>query len=85
MKKAYADIPEGQIHYRIGRKWRDRYWLLHAGVNSSDEFTRAMPFLSKSYCAVAMDFLGHGESDDAAIPVSDCWTMPELSLILWIA
>ena len=67
MKKAYADIPEGQIHYRIEGSG-ETILLLHAGVNSSDEFTRAMPFLSKSYCAVAMDFLGHGESDDAPYP-----------------
>jgi pimeloyl-ACP methyl ester carboxylesterase len=62
MKRAYADIREGQIHYRI-EGVGEPVLLLHAAVGSSDEFTRVIPFLSKTYCAIAMDFLGHGESD----------------------
>ena len=67
MKRAYADIPEGQIHYRIEGNG-DPVLLLHGAVNSSDEYTRVIPFLSKTYCTIAMDFLGNGDSDPAPYP-----------------
>jgi len=62
MKRAYADIPEGQMHYRIEGEG-EPILLLHMAVGSSDEFSRAMHYLSKSYCAIAPDFLGAGDSD----------------------
>ena len=64
MKRAYADIPEGQIHYRIEGNG-EPLLLLHAAVSSSNEFSRVIPFLSKYYLVIAMDYLGHGESDPA--------------------
>ena len=48
MKKAYADIPEGQIHYRI-EGTGEPILLLHAAVSSSDEYARVIPSLSKKY------------------------------------
>ena len=62
MKRAYADIPEGQIHYRTGGSG-EPILLLHMAGGCSDEYTRVIPFLSKSYRAIAPDFLGYGESD----------------------
>ena len=44
MKRAYTDIPEGQMHYRIEGDG-EPLLLLHASVSSSNEFTRAMHFL----------------------------------------
>jgi pimeloyl-ACP methyl ester carboxylesterase len=67
MKKAYAYIPEGQVHYRIEGSG-ETILLLHASVSSSDEYAKVMPFLSKKYCAIAMDFLGNGNSDPAPHP-----------------
>ena len=67
MKRAYVDIPEGQIHYRVEGSG-DPVLLLHAAVTSSDEYTRVIPFLSRTYCAVAMDFMGNGDSDPAPYP-----------------
>ena len=67
MKRAYADIPEGQVHYRI-EGTGEVILLLHAGVTSSDEYSRVIPFLSKKYCAIAMDYLGKGDSDTAPYP-----------------
>ena len=64
MKRAYTDIPEGQIHYRTEGDG-EPLLLLHAAVASSNEFGRVLPFLSKHYRVVAMDYLGHGESDPA--------------------
>jgi pimeloyl-ACP methyl ester carboxylesterase len=64
LKRAFADIPEGQIHYRIEGN-TDVVLLLHPGVGSSDAFTKVIPFLSKDYCAIALDFMGNGDSDPA--------------------
>lgn len=62
MKRDYADIPEGQVHYRtegIGPP----LLLLHQAVCSSDEYSRVIPMLSRAYRVIAMDILGFGESD----------------------
>ena len=67
MKKAYADTREGQIHYRVEGDG-EPIILLHMAEASSDEYTRVIPFLSKKYCAIAMDFLGHGESAKPPYP-----------------
>ena len=64
MKRAYADIPEGQMHYRVEGEG-ETILLLHMAVASSDEFTRVMHFLSRKYRAIALDFLGFGDSDPA--------------------
>jgi pimeloyl-ACP methyl ester carboxylesterase len=67
MKKAYADVPEGQIHYRFEGNG-ESVLLLHPGVGSSGAFTRVIPFLSQTYRAIAIDFLGNGDSDPAPYP-----------------
>jgi len=47
MKRTYADIPEGQIFYRTEGEG-EPVLLLHAGVTSSDEYKKVIPFLSKT-------------------------------------
>ena len=64
MKRAYADIPEGQIHYRVEGNGNPAL-LLHMAVASSDEYSRVMHFLAPKYRAIALDFLGTGDSDPA--------------------
>jgi pimeloyl-ACP methyl ester carboxylesterase len=64
MKRAYADIPEGQIHYRVEGNGNP-VLLLHMAVASSDEYSRVMHFLAPMYRAIALDFLGAGDSDPA--------------------
>ena len=64
MKRAYIDIPEGQMHYRFEGNG-EPIILLHMAVASSDEFTRVIHFQSNKYRAIALDFLGYGESDPA--------------------
>ena len=81
MKRAYADIPEGQIHYRIEGDG-DPILLLHMAVASSDEYTRVMHFLSQRYRAIALDFLGTGDSDPLHMPIRYL-TMREAWLVLW--
>jgi pimeloyl-ACP methyl ester carboxylesterase len=67
MKRGYADIPEGQMHYRTEGEG-EPVILLHMAVASSDEFSRAMHYLSKYYRAIAPDFLGAGDSDPPPRP-----------------
>ena len=64
MKKAFADIPEGQMHYRFEGNG-ESVLLLHPGVGSSDAFTNTMPHMSGKYLVIAPDFLGNGDSDPA--------------------
>ena len=62
MKRAFIDIPEGQMHYREEGKG-EPVILMHMAVASSDEFTRVMHYLSPKYRAIAVDFMGFGDSD----------------------
>ncbi len=64
MKRAYVDIPEGQIHYRTEGKGQPLL-LLHQATLSSLDFVKMIPFLSKKYWVIAMDMLGCGGSDPA--------------------
>jgi len=64
MKRAFTDIPEGQMHYRFEGQGQP-ILLLHMAVASSDEYSRVMHFLSPKYRAIALDFLGTGDSDPA--------------------
>lgn len=62
MKRAYADIPEGQIHYRTEGEGPPLL-LIHQAVISSLEYSRMIPILSKTHRVMAMDMLGCGGSD----------------------
>ena len=62
MKRAYTDMPEGQIHYRIEGNGAP-VLLLHGGVTSSLEYAKVIQFMSNKYCAIAPDVLGNGDSD----------------------
>ncbi len=64
MKRAYTDVPDGQIHYRHQGSG-EPVLLLHMAGTSSDQYTRVIPFLSKTYHAIAPDLLGYGASDPA--------------------
>lgn len=44
MKRAYVEIPEGQMHFRFEGNG-ETIILLHMAVALSDEFSRAMHFL----------------------------------------
>jgi len=62
MKRAYADIPEGQIHYRYDGSGEPLV-LIHQTPASSDEYSLLVPELGKSCRAIAMDTMGYGMSD----------------------
>ena len=62
MKKAYVDIPEGQVHY-VTEGSGEPLLLLHQTAISSDEYMKMIPILAKSYRVIALDTLGYGKSD----------------------
>jgi len=67
-KRAYAEIPEGQVHYRYEGSG-EPLLLLHQTPFSSDEYSLMIPILADGgYRIVAMDTLGYGGSDKPPRP-----------------
>ena len=62
IKQGFADVPEGQIHYRTAGEGPNLL-LLHLTTASSDIYTDVMPILATRYRVIAMDRFGHGGSD----------------------
>ncbi|MCC8025900.1 MAG: alpha/beta fold hydrolase [Clostridium sp.] len=62
MKRAYADIAEGQMHYRCGGRG-EPVVMLHMSGSSSDEFEKTGDLLSEKYRVYAPDLLAFGYSD----------------------
>ncbi|MBI2869133.1 MAG: alpha/beta hydrolase [Chloroflexi bacterium] len=62
MRRAYADIPEGQVHYKVVGEGKP-VLCLHQSPISSDEYTNVLPLLAPHFRAIAMDTMGYGLSD----------------------
>jgi pimeloyl-ACP methyl ester carboxylesterase len=62
MKKAYVDIPEGQVHYRTAGSGFPLI-LLHQNPVSSADFEAVIPLLAQHFRVLAMDTMGYGMSD----------------------
>lgn len=64
MKRAYTDIPEGQMHYRFSGTGSNVIIFLHMSGSSSDEFELVGEKLAQSgFYVYAPDLLGFGSSD----------------------
>lgn len=64
MRRGYADIPEGQIHYRRAGSGGECVILLHMSGSSSEEYEGVGDILAeRGYQAFAIDLLGFGPSD----------------------
>ena len=64
MRRGYADIPEGQLHYRHAGNGKEIVILLHMSGSSSEEYEDVGNILAKQgYQAFAIDLLGFGSSD----------------------
>lgn len=63
IKQAYADTPEGQVHY-----WHAGtgpvLLMVHQSSSSAEEYAGLVPHLADRYRLVAFDWPGHGMSDD---------------------
>ncbi len=62
MKRAYADIPEGQVHY-VTEGSGEPFLLLHESPNNWVVYTQMIPLLAQTHRVIAMDTLGFGISD----------------------
>lgn len=62
MKRAYADIPEGQMHYRHAG-CGEAVIMLHMSGSSSQEYERVGNLLCDKFSVYAIDLLGFGSSD----------------------
>ena len=62
MKRGYADTPLGQVHYVTDGEG-EPLLLLHEGSRSSRMYWKLIPLLAQEYRAIAIDYLGFGNSD----------------------
>lgn len=64
IRKAYADLPHGQVHYaECGAADAPAVLLLHQTPRSWAEYAGVLPLLGARWRAVAMDTAGFGASD----------------------
>jgi len=64
IRRAFADISSGQIHYAAcGDEAAPVVLLLHQSPRSWREFQTVLPLLGKRWRAIAMDTVGFGDSD----------------------
>jgi pimeloyl-ACP methyl ester carboxylesterase len=62
IRRAFADTPKGQIHYRLRGHGGKTVLLLHQTPRSSAEFLYAMPLFPSELQVIAMDTIGYGDS-----------------------
>ena len=63
MKKAYVNLPEGQVHYLTAGEG-PALLLFHQAPMSSEEWLEVIPALSEHFTVFAPGMMGHGQSDD---------------------
>ncbi|HZW56660.1 MAG TPA: alpha/beta hydrolase [Nitrososphaerales archaeon] len=61
-KHAFADTPQGQIHYLTAGELGDPVLMLHQTPRSSDEFLDVIPIFARHFRVFAMDTIGYGDS-----------------------
>ena len=62
MKRAYVDIPEGQLHYRYAGVGMPVI-MIHMSGSSSDEYEAVGNLLADRYAVYAVDLMAFGGSD----------------------
>jgi pimeloyl-ACP methyl ester carboxylesterase len=67
MRKGYADIPGGQVHYREEGRG-EPLLLLHQTPSWSDEYALVIPLLARNYRVIALDTPGFGMSSPTPRP-----------------
>ena len=75
IRRAYADLPHGQVHYaECGAVDAPAVLLLHQTPRSWTEYAGVLPLLGARYRAIAMDTAGFGASDPPQGPASiEAW------------
>ena len=95
MRRAFADLAVGQIHYaECGEAQAAAVLLLHQTPRSWDEYRDVLPLLGLNFRAIAMDTIGFGDSSKpplgqdsieswarAAISLADALGIERLSVV----
>ncbi|MEG4091099.1 2-succinyl-6-hydroxy-2,4-cyclohexadiene-1-carboxylate synthase [Microcoleus sp. Pol12B4] len=69
------------FHYSLtGNKNQQTLLFLHGFTGSSQDFSSVIPLLSNSYCCLAVDLPGHGET--RVIGDESCYNMPNTAKVL---
>ncbi len=71
IRRAFADLSPGQIHYaECGNRDAPAVLLLHQSPRSWTEYRAVLPLIGAHYRAIAMDTVGFGDSDAGDAPAS---------------
>jgi pimeloyl-ACP methyl ester carboxylesterase len=83
IRRAYADLPHGQLHYaECGDAGAPAVLLLHQTPRSWAEYRAVLPLLGVRYRAVAMDTVGFGASDPLpGSPSIESWAVVAVQLL----
>ena len=83
LRRAYADLPHGQVHYaECGETGAPAVLLLHQTPRSWAEYRAVLPLLGERYRAIAMDTVGFGESDALpGAPSIEAWATAAVQLL----
>jgi pimeloyl-ACP methyl ester carboxylesterase len=83
IRRAYAALPHGQVHYaECGAAGAPAVLLLHQTPRSWAEYRAVLPLLGERYRAIAMDTAGFGESDALpGAPSIEAWAAAAVQLL----
>jgi pimeloyl-ACP methyl ester carboxylesterase len=83
VRRAFADLSRGQIHYATcGDKTAPPVLLLHQTPRSWMEYREVLPLLGQRFCAIAMDTPGFGDSAPLPGPASiERWAAVAVELL----
>lgn len=74
VRRAFADLPHGQVHYAAcGDPRAPAVLLLHQTPRSWLEYREVLPLLGQRWRAIAMDTAGFGDSAPVADPCIERW------------
>src|SRR5262245_1708305 len=83
IRRAYAQLPHGQVHYAAcGDANAPAVLLLHQTPRSWAEYRGVLPLLGARYRVIAMDTAGFGESDPLpGAPSIQAWAVAAVQLL----
>ncbi|HKX44508.1 MAG TPA: alpha/beta fold hydrolase [Burkholderiaceae bacterium] len=83
VRRAFVDLPHGQVHYaECGAADAPAILLLHQTPRSWAEYRGVLPRLSERHRAIAMDTAGFGDSDPLPEPPSiEAWARVAVGLL----
>ncbi len=83
IRRAFADLSVGQVHYaQAGRSEAPAVLLLHQSPRSWREYIHVLPLLGGGLRAIAMDTAGFGDSAPVTPPASiEKWAAVAVELL----